>query len=99
MDLLYRAYSSPMDLMKRYINQGRFGTFVHGFLEAEYERRKAEIDKENEQMLWIAYVHSYAEESFEDWKKKVCKKDGGTTKDAELDDEGIKGIIDSLFPS
>lgn len=99
MDLLYRAYSSPMDLVNRYINQRRFGTFVQGFLEAEYERRKAEAEKENEQMLWIAYVHSEADCNFEEWKKKVCNIDGGTTRDAELDDEGIQGIIDGLFPS
>ena len=32
MDLLYARYSNPMDLMGRYINQGRFGEFVHEFL-------------------------------------------------------------------
>jgi len=47
MDLLYRAYSNPLDLMNIYINQGRFGKFVEGFLEAEYERKKAEAEKAN----------------------------------------------------
>ena len=101
MDLLYRAYSSPMDLMRMYINQGRFGTFVEGFMRCEYERMKAEAEKENDQMLWIAYVHSYAEDSFADWKKKVCKEDGGTRKsrDDDLTDEDIAEIINGLFPS
>lgn len=97
MDLLYRAYSSPMDLMSRYINQGRFGTFVQGFLEQEVERRKQEAEKNEEWMLWIAYHHSYTEMSYADYKKSILK-DSTTTKDAELTDDGIKAIIDDLFP-
>lgn len=99
MDMLYRAYSSPLDLMNMYINQGRFGTFVQGFLEAEYERRKAENEKNNEWMLWVAYVHSYSNESFNDWKKRHCGNDSTTKKasDANLTEDGINNIIDNLF--
>ena len=86
-----------MDLMSRYINQGRFGTFVQGFLEQEVERRKQEAEKNEEWMLWTAYIHSYSEMSFADYKKSIQKADS-TTKDAELDDDGIKAIIDNLFP-
>ena len=94
--MLYRAYSNPMDLMSRYINQGRFGTFVHGFLEQEVERRKQEANKNDEWMLWMAYIHSYSEQTFDEYKKSILKD--STTKDAELDDDGIKAIIDDLFP-
>jgi hypothetical protein len=86
-----------MDLMSRYINQGRFGTFVQGFLEQEVERRKQEAEKNEEWMLWTAYIHSYSEMSFADYKKSIQKTDS-STKDAELDDDGIKAIIDNLFP-
>ena len=99
MDLLYRAYSSPMNLMSQYINKGQFGAFVSGFLTAEYERRKQEAEKENEMKLWIAYVHSYSDKSYNEWKQQVFR--GSTTNtgkaDADLDDEGISSIINSLF--
>jgi hypothetical protein len=88
-----------MDLMKRYINQGRFGAFVNGFMEADYERKKQEAERENEWKLWIAYVHSYSDKTYDEWKKQIFGT--STTKpknsDADLTDESIKSIIDSLF--
>ena len=50
MDLLYQRYASPMDLMNSYINRGQFGKFVSSFLEAEYERRKEEAEKDDDFM-------------------------------------------------
>ena len=100
MDLLYRAYSNPLDLMNMYINRGRFGNFVEGFLQAEYERKKAEAERNNDWMLWVAYIHSYSSESFNEWKKRRCGS-GSTTKntsrDSELDDEGISNLLTDLF--
>ena len=98
MDLLYRAYSSPMDLMYRYIQQGRFGTFVNGFLQAQYDRDKKEAERENEWMLWTAYIHSYSDKPYGEWKKdfiKPVKK----TKDSDLTEDGIKSLVTRLFPS
>lgn len=90
-----------MDLMARYINQRRFGAFVNGFMEAEYERRKQEAEKENELKLWIAYVHNYSDETYDEWKKQIFGTSSTTKKpvksDADLTDEGIQSIIDSLF--
>ena len=100
--MLYRAYSSPMDLVSRYINQGRFGSFVQGFLEAEYERKKEKAEKEKEWKLWTAYIHSYSEESFVDWKKRVtgsAVSSNTTNSDADLTDDGIQSIVSKLFPS
>ncbi len=104
MDLLCRAYSSPMDLMNRYINQGRFGTFVQGFLESEFERKKEKAEQENEWKLWTAYIHSYSEESFIDWKKRFTvsastEPTHSATSDADLTDDGIQSIVNKLFPS
>ena len=96
MDMLYRAYSNPLDLMAHYINAGRFGTFVQGFLEAEYERKKAEFEKNQDWMLWVAYVHSYSNKSFNEWKKQLVHTDGNTS-DTDLDEEGALKIIDDLF--
>lgn len=91
-----------MDLVSRYINTGRFGTFVNNFLEEEYNRRKEEAEKDQEWKLWVLYVNSYAEESFGDWKNRVLPK-GSSGKassgsDTELDDDGIQAIINSRFP-
>lgn len=100
MDLLYSRYSNPMDLVGRYINQGRFGKFVFSILEAEYERKKQEAERENDLKLWIAYVHSYSDKSYDEWKKQIFRtsstKKAGKS-DADLTDDGIQAIIDSLF--
>ena len=98
--MLYRAYSSPLDLMNSYINRGRFGTFVEGFLKAEYERRKEEAEKNNDWMLWVAYIHSYSDKSFNDWKKQFVGSNSATAKktsDADLDEAAASKIIDNLF--
>jgi hypothetical protein len=88
-----------MDLMARYINQRRFGAFVHGFMEAEYERRKQEAEKENEWKLWVAYVHSYSDKTYDEWKKQIFGT--STTKpkksDGDLTDEAITSIINAAF--
>lgn len=103
MDMLYRAYSNPLDLMNIYINQGRFGKFVTGFLEAEHERRKEEAEKDGDWKLWMMYINSYSDKSFGEWKSEVLKtantKTRKANKDHELTDDGIKAIVGRLFPS
>lgn len=101
MDLLYARYANPMELVNSYINRGRLGEFVASFLEGEAERRKAEADRDDELKLWIMYCHSYSEDSYLDWKKRVLGVDSKGRKksrDADLDDDGIKAIFDGLFP-
>lgn len=106
MDMLYHRYACPMDLVNGYINRGRFGEFVSSFLESEYERRKEEIEKDDDIKLWIMYVHlcmhSEMSESFGEWKERVLKsstKNGKqSNKDNDLTDEGIKAILTDLFP-
>ena len=99
MDLLYSKYANPMDLMNSYINRGRFGEFVSNVLEAEYERRKEQVEKDDDMKLWIMYVHSTAEESFYEWKKRVLKSayNRKPNRDHDLDDDSISKIIDDLF--
>ena len=102
MDMLYRAYSNPLDLMNIYINQGRFGKFVTGFLEAEYERRKQEAEKDQDWKLWMMYINSLSDKTFAEWKDSVLPKPGSKshgTKDRDLTDEGIQSILTNLFPS
>ena len=100
--MLYTRYNDPMDLMNRYINQGRFGKFVTGFLEAEYERRKAEAEKDLEWKLWMMYINSMTDMSFGEWKESVQKNASDKTrrnKDDDLTDDGINAIVNKLFPS
>lgn len=98
MDWLYARYSSPMDLVDRYIKQGRFGTFVHGFLMAKHEQEKKEAERDNEWMMWVAFVHSYSDKTYGEWKKDFMgSKNSKSTKDNELTDDGIKKILNKLF--
>lgn len=96
--MLYYRYSNPMTLICRYVNQRRFGKFVLDFFEAEYERKKQEAERDQEWMLWIAYVHSYSDKTFSEWRKSVMKTDSTTHgRDVDLTDKDIQSIIDGLF--
>lgn len=99
MDLLYNRYSNPMDLVGAYIKQGRFGKFVQSFMEAEYERKKKEAEKDQEWMLWVAYVHSYSDKNFVEWKKSVMKPANTSRRGSDVDmtDKDAQSILDELF--
>ena len=100
--MLYTRYNNPMDLMNRYINQGRFGKFVTGFLEAEYDRKKAEAEKDLDWKLWMMYINSMTDMSFGEWKESVLNNASEKTrknKDDDLTDDGIQAIFSNLFPS
>lgn len=108
MGLLYEQYASPMDLIKMYINRGRFGEFVASVLEADYQRRKDEAEKDDNWKLWTMYIQLVSvgatDESFAVWKERVCKpatenSAKGKSSDEELTEDGIKSIIDRLFPN
>ena len=103
MDMLYARYSSPMDLMRTYINHGRFGDFIKAFMQEENDRKKAEAEKDEELKMWIAYVHSYSDKSFNDWKDGIMggpvKKGKRTGGDYDLDDKRAQEIIANLFPN
>lgn len=99
MDLLYSRYASPMDLVRLYISRGRFGEFVANVIEAENTRLREQAEKDEDWKLWLIYVHSYSDESFSQWKKRVTSTGSKSSKssDYDLTDEGIRSIIDSVF--
>ena len=102
MDMLYRAYSNPLDLMNRYINQGRFGKFVTGFLESEYDRRKEEAERDYDWKLWMMFINTASDMSYGEWKESIQKNASEKmrkSKDDNLTDDGIKAIVSKLFPS
>ena len=106
MDMLYKAYSNPMDLVRLYINRGQFGKFVNSFLDVEYDRKKQAAERDEDMKLWMMFVqacmHSERNETFAEWKKRVLRQGGNDQKasrDTDLDDNGIKAIIADLFPA
>lgn len=102
MDLLYSRYASPMDLMKLYMEQGRFGEFVTEILDMDFKRKQAEENKENEGKLWSMYIHSMSAESFNDWKERVMKeapKLKRSSRDVNMTGSDVEGIINRLFPN
>lgn len=84
--------------MSIYIKRGRFGKFVREFLESEHKHKKDKADEDKEWKLWLAYIHSYSEETFGTWKQKVDGSSATHGNDSNLDDAGIKSIINNLFP-
>ncbi len=70
MDLMYSRYASPDQFMGTYIEQGRLGEFVSFIIGEDNKRRKEAAQKEEEDKLWLAYIHSMTDQSFHDWKSK-----------------------------
>lgn len=71
-------------------------------IEADYQRRKEEAEKDNEWKLWTMYTHSMFEGSFQEWKNEVCKparQENARNRDDDLDEAGIQTILDKLFPA
>lgn len=102
MDLLFSKYANPMESIALYINRGLFGEFVTHTIDRENERIRKEAEKDEEWKLWTLFLHSSSDESFADWKKKVLKKTDQKQKrgrDEQLTDDGIKAIINKLFPN
>lgn len=102
MDMLYRAYSNPMDLVKSYINRRRFGEFVSGFLAAERDRLKAEAEKERFLIEWIAYVHSDTTVSFDAWRADLVKNAESKQKtsgksDQDMSTDDMDSLMKKLF--
>lgn len=106
MDVMYSKYTRPMDLISMYINRRRFGKFVESVLIEEYERKKGEFERNEDWKLWVMYTqllsNGLTDESFNDWKHRVCKPTNASTKsggDENLTEDGMKSIVNKLFPS
>ena len=102
MDLLFSKYANPMGSIALYIDRGRFGDFVSNIIDQENERIRKEAEKNEDWKLWTLFLHSSSGESFNDWKEKVLKtveKKKKRCADENLTDDGIKAIINDLFPT
>lgn len=104
MDLLYSRYSNPMEFMRLYIDQGRFGEFVTEIITQENKRRKEQAEKEDDERLWTAYVHSYSDKSFIEWKSELLRpvrqtKSGTGKRDEDMTKDDIDKLLNRLFPN
>lgn len=98
MDLLFSRYASPFEFMRLYIEQGRFGEFVTEIISAENKRRKEQAEKEDEEKLWAAYIHSFSDKSFSDWKSEILRPAGrARERDKKRDEDMTKADIDNLM--
>lgn len=91
--------------MHGYIRSGRFGDFVKGVIAETNRRETKEAEKEEDRKLWLMYCimagQGFANQSFNDWKKEVLRPTATKTEnggDADLNDDGIKAIMNDLFP-
>ncbi len=91
MDLLYSRYSSPLEFMRLYIEQGRFGEFVEEIFGMEQKRRQEKAEDEEEQKLWEMYLHSMSGKSYADWKKEVLSNNKSIQKPTlTMNDEQVE---------
>ena len=106
MDLLFSRYASPLDFMKLYIEQGRFGEFVEGIVSLENKRKKEKQEKEDDDKLWQAYIRSMSEKSFADWKKELKQESRKQPETLSMTNERVadvkehaRGILKSFSPT
>lgn len=104
MDLLFSRYASPMEFMKMYINNGRFGEFVTEILAMDAKRKEEEAKKEDDNKLWTAFLLSGAkEQTFNEWKAGLTQKEepvsySMTTEQIEAEKQHAKGILKKISP-
>lgn len=107
MDLLFSRYASPMEFMKLYIDNGRFGEFVEEILAMDVKRKEEKAKKEDDNKLWTAYLLSGAKElTFSEWKaglmtQKQEKKPESyamTDEQVEAVKQKSKGILNKISP-
>jgi len=71
--MLFQKYACPIEFMKIYIEQGRFGEWVSEIISIDRQKKKEKAEKENEQKLWELYLHSFPDKSFNEWKEEAQK--------------------------
>ncbi len=103
MDLLYSRYASPAEFMGTYIEQGRFGEFVANILELDMKQKKETAQKDEDNKLWLAYIHSMTDQSFQNWKKGLMQNQEPVSysmSDKQVDavKQQTRGILNKFSP-
>lgn len=90
--------------MRTYIKRGRFGEFVENIIISYNKRKQEETEKENEDRLWLAYVHTMSNKPFTEWKKEVLEgskepESYSMTNEQVADTiQDVKGILKKISP-
>ena len=89
--------------MGTYIEQGRFGEFVANILEMDMKRKKETVQKDEDNKLWLAYIHSMTDQSFQDWKKGLMQNQEPVSysmSDKQVDavKQQARGILNKFSP-
>ena len=93
MDLLFSRYASPMEFMRIYIENGRFGEFVAEVLAMDKKRKDEEAEKENDNKLWTAYLLSGTkEQTFNEWKTGLTQKQEQEPVSYAMTDEQVEAV-------
>ncbi len=92
MDLIHRKYADPCVFMGMYIAQGRFGEFVAKVWGREKKDIREAFKKEEDGRLWMAYVHSLSEKTFEEWKAELRRPAAPAS--YALSDEQVRATVE-----
>ena len=92
-----------MDLMKLYIEQGRFGEFVYEVITAENKRKQEQAEKEEDNKLWTAYLLSEdsLNKTFKEWKESIISRashNSSGKRDDDMTNADIDNLLNRLFP-
>lgn len=91
-----------MDLMKLYIEQGRFGEFVYEVITAENKRKKEQAEKEEDNRLWMAYLQCNTEnKTFTEWKASIIRPvspNSNGKRDDDMTKADVDNLLNRLFP-
>lgn len=103
MDLLFSRYASPLELMRLYIDQGRFGEFVSEIIELDNKRKQEEARKEEDDKLWTAYLLSMSDQPFGEWKNGLKQRKEPVSysmTDGQVDivKQQARGILKKISP-
>ena len=87
-----------MEFMNIYIDQGQLSEFVTRILLTDRKNKEETAQKEDDDRLWLAYIHSMTDMSFHDWKDELRKKKepvvmGMTDKQVEAIKQHARGIL------
>lgn len=63
MDLLFKRYASPFELLEAYISTGRFAEFVLGFIRMNNEEMELKFE-------WDFYLHRVFDKSFDEYRNE-----------------------------
>lgn len=69
--MLYSRYANPSELMRLYIEQGRFGELVNDIIVSENKRRSDASKEMEEKTLWEYWLHRVYEMSYQDYRNTL----------------------------